>query len=168
MCKGASELAAGCRRICSAVETWAGQLSCPAHALVASRRGGKGTCFAYGQTGSGKTYTMSPLPLRAAADMFAIMQQEMFANVSLHVRCGQLYSPCSCLQAQYHAPQLWKSTSKLIVSCAHLLHRSCYEIYGGTVYDLLNGRKKLDVREDGRKRVQVGKVVVSNMGRGCC
>lgn len=32
---------------------------------------------------------------------------------------------------------------------------SCYEIYGGKVFDLLNGRKKLDVREDGRKRVQV-------------
>ena len=37
-----------------------------------------------------------------------------------------------------------------------LLWRSCYEIYGGKVFDLLNGRKKLDVREDGRKRVQVG------------
>ena len=32
---------------------------------------------------------------------------------------------------------------------------SCYEIYGGKVFDLLNGRKKLEVREDGRKRVQV-------------
>ena len=37
-----------------------------------------------------------------------------------------------------------------------LLWCSCYEIYGGKVFDLLNGRKKLDVREDGRKRVQVG------------
>lgn len=33
--------------------------------------------------------------------------------------------------------------------------RSCYEIYGGKVFDLLNGRKKLEVREDGRRRVQV-------------
>ena len=32
---------------------------------------------------------------------------------------------------------------------------SCYEIYGGKVFDLLNGRKKLEVREDGRRRVQV-------------
>lgn len=38
------------------------------------------------------------------------------------------------------------------------VHRSCYEIYGGKVYDLLNGRKKLEVREDGRKRVQVGQL----------
>ncbi|KAL4433699.1 hypothetical protein ABPG75_000140 [Micractinium tetrahymenae] len=80
-------------------------------------RGGKGTCFAYGQTGSGKTYTMSPLPLRAAGDIFSIMQQPNFQGLSLHV--------------------------------------SCYEIYGGKVFDLLNGRKKLEVREDGRRRVQV-------------
>ncbi|PSC68800.1 kinesin-13A-like isoform X1 [Micractinium conductrix] len=80
-------------------------------------RGGKGTCFAYGQTGSGKTYTMSPLPLRAAGDIFGIMAQPAFEGLALHV--------------------------------------SCYEIYGGKVFDLLNGRKKLDVREDGRKRVQV-------------
>lgn len=39
-----------------------------------------------------------------------------------------------------------------------LLRHSCYEIYGGKVYDLLNGRKKLEVREDGRKRVQVGQL----------
>lgn len=37
---------------------------------------------------------------------------------------------------------------------------SCYEIYGGKVFDLLNGRKKLEVREDGRRRVQVGGAAV--------
>ncbi|EFN51754.1 hypothetical protein CHLNCDRAFT_16969, partial [Chlorella variabilis] len=80
-------------------------------------RGGKGTCFAYGQTGSGKTFTMSPLPLRAAADIFSIVAQPSYSGLALHV--------------------------------------SCYEIYGGKVFDLLNGRKKLEVREDGRRRVQV-------------
>ncbi|KAI3434568.1 hypothetical protein D9Q98_002640 [Chlorella vulgaris] len=30
------------------------------------------------------------------------------------------------------------------------LHVSCYEIYGVKVFDLLNGRAKLEVREDGR------------------
>lgn len=35
------------------------------------------------------------------------------------------------------------------------LHVSCYEIYGGKLFDLLNGRKKLDVREDSKRRVQI-------------
>ncbi|KAK9821120.1 hypothetical protein WJX81_000795 [Elliptochloris bilobata] len=78
-------------------------------------KAGKATCFAYGQTGSGKTYTMQPLPLRAAADMFALLADPQFADLSLWV--------------------------------------SCFEIYGGKLYDLLNGRARLEMREDGRKRV---------------
>ncbi|KAL0017919.1 hypothetical protein WJX79_005666, partial [Trebouxia sp. C0005] len=30
---------------------------------------------------------------------------------------------------------------------------SCFEIYGGKLYDLLNGRKRLNMMEDGKKRV---------------
>lgn len=79
---------------------------------------GRGTCFAYGQTGSGKTYTMQPLPLRAASDIFEIMKSvPEFQGASLHV--------------------------------------SCYEIYGGKVFDLLNDRQRLEVREDAKRRVQV-------------
>ncbi|KAK9812765.1 hypothetical protein WJX72_003335 [[Myrmecia] bisecta] len=78
-------------------------------------KGGKATCFAYGQTGSGKTYTMQPLPIRAAADMFALLADRQFADMSLFV--------------------------------------SCFEIYGGKLYDLLNGRKRLEMREDGKRRV---------------
>jgi kinesin family protein 2/24 len=81
-------------------------------------RAGKGTCFAYGQTGSGKTYTMQPLPLRAAADIFAVVEA---------------------------LPQF----------AAHSLHVACYEIYGGKVFDLLNGRQRLEVREDAARKVQV-------------
>ena len=78
---------------------------------------GKGTVFAYGQTGSGKTYTMQPLPLRAAADIFSVISSSEYSNLRLLV--------------------------------------SCYEIYGGKIYDLLNARAKLEVREDGKKKVQV-------------
>eukprot|EP00887_Chlorella_sp_A99_P004075 scaffold11.g4075.t1 len=79
-------------------------------------KNGKGTCFAYGQTGSGKTYTMQPLPMRAAQDIFRVLALPEYAHLRLHV--------------------------------------SCYEIYGGKVFDLLNGRKRLEIREDGKKRVQ--------------
>mmetsp|Transcript_2395 Transcript_2395/g.7443 ORF Transcript_2395/g.7443 Transcript_2395/m.7443 type:complete len:746 (-) Transcript_2395:596-2833(-) len=79
---------------------------------------GRGTCFAYGQTGSGKTYTMEPLPLRAAEDIFLVAQTvPEFRDITLHV--------------------------------------SCFEIYGGKVFDLLGGRARLEVREDARRRVQV-------------
>lgn len=32
---------------------------------------------------------------------------------------------------------------------------SCFEIYSGRLYDLLNGRKLLVAREDGNKKVQI-------------
>ena len=33
------------------------------------------------------------------------------------------------------------------------LYVSCFEIYGGKLYDLLNARKGLLMREDGRRRI---------------
>ena len=79
---------------------------------------GRGTCFAYGQTGSGKTYTMEPLPLRAAQDIFQVSETvPEFRDITLHV--------------------------------------SCFEIYGGKVFDLLGGRARLEVREDAKRKVQV-------------
>lgn len=79
--------------------------------------GGKATCFAYGQTGSGKTYTMTPLPLKSADEIFQILSNREFKNYYLYV--------------------------------------SCFEIYGGKVFDLLNARKKLEIREDSKRRVVV-------------
>jgi kinesin family protein 2/24 len=32
---------------------------------------------------------------------------------------------------------------------------SCFEIYSGKLYDLLNSRKRLEAREDGKKTVQI-------------
>mmetsp|Transcript_12612 Transcript_12612/g.27255 ORF Transcript_12612/g.27255 Transcript_12612/m.27255 type:complete len:659 (+) Transcript_12612:246-2222(+) len=80
-------------------------------------RNGKASCFAYGQTGSGKTHTMSPLPIRAAADIFKYLARPEFADVNLYV--------------------------------------SCFEIYGNKVFDLLNQRKRLNILEDGKKKVVV-------------
>ncbi|KAG2427383.1 hypothetical protein HYH02_014603 [Chlamydomonas schloesseri] len=80
-------------------------------------RNGRASCFAYGQTGSGKTYTMSPLPIRASADIFTFMAQQQYRDISLCV--------------------------------------SCFEIYGNKVFDLLNARKKLNILEDGKKKVVV-------------
>ncbi|GLC36230.1 hypothetical protein PLESTB_001366000 [Pleodorina starrii] len=80
-------------------------------------RNGRASCFAYGQTGSGKTYTMSPLPIRASADIFTYMTQQQYRDISLCV--------------------------------------SCFEIYGNKVFDLLNQRKKLNILEDGKRKVVV-------------
>lgn len=52
---------------------------------------GKATCFAYGQTGSGKTYTMSPLPIRAAADILQYLARPEYSDVSLFVSCFEIY-----------------------------------------------------------------------------
>lgn len=52
---------------------------------------GKATCFAYGQTGSGKTYTMSPLPIRAADDILAVLARPEYGDVHLYVSCFEIY-----------------------------------------------------------------------------
>lgn len=86
--------------------------------IATALKSGRGTCFAYGQTGSGKTYTMQPLPLRAASDIFHISAtMPSFSLARLYV--------------------------------------SCYEIYGGKIFDLLNSRQRLEVREDAKRRIQV-------------
>jgi len=54
-------------------------------------RNGKATCFAYGQTGSGKTYTMSPLPIRAAADIIKYLAKPQYRDVFLMVSCFEIY-----------------------------------------------------------------------------
>lgn len=76
---------------------------------------GKATCFAYGQTGSGKTYTMSPLPIRTAADMFSVLARPDYQHLGLFV--------------------------------------SCFEIYGGKLFDLLNSKEQLICLEDARRNV---------------
>ena len=89
----------------------------------------KVTCFAYGQTGSGKTYTMSPLPTRAAGEIL-----------------GELARRDDDFQSGGSRRPDAQSLS---------LHVSFFEIYGGKVYDLLNGRRKLVIREDARNQMCV-------------
>ncbi len=54
-------------------------------------RNGRASCFAYGQTGSGKTHTMSPLPIRAAADILRYLSLEQYLDVTLWVSCFEIY-----------------------------------------------------------------------------
>ena len=93
---------------------------------------GMATCFAYGQTGSGKTHTMSGQfsasgEQDASNGIYALATQDVFRLLGTET---------------YHKLEL-------IPLCSY------FEIYSGKVYDLLNGRKRLQILEDGKQQVQV-------------
>ena len=90
------------------------------------------TCFAYGQTGSGKTHTMSGQfsssgEQDATNGIYALATQDVFRL--LEERPGV--------------------NGELVPLCSY------FEIYSGKLYDLLNGRKRLQILEDGKQQVQV-------------
>jgi len=93
--------------------------------------GGMATCFAYGQTGSGKTHTMGGEFHGKTQDskngIYAFATKDVFKL---------LKSP------KY-------KNNNLIVSCSY------FEIYSGKVFDLLSGKSKLRVLEDGKQQVVV-------------
>merc|ERR1719347_1162624 len=93
--------------------------------------GGMATCFAYGQTGSGKTHTMGGEFHGKTQDskngIYAFATKDVFKL---------LKSP------KY-------KNNNLIVSCRY------FEIYSGKVFDLLSGKSKLRVLEDGKQQVVV-------------
>merc|ERR1719494_1578679 len=93
--------------------------------------GGMATCFAYGQTGSGKTHTMGGEFKGKSQDcsngIYALATRDVF-----HL-----------LDSNKHADK------NLFVSCSY------FEIYGGKVFDLLSGKSKLKVMEDGKQQVVV-------------
>merc|ERR1719315_720098 len=93
--------------------------------------GGMSTCFAYGQTGSGKTHTMGGEFHGKTQDskngIYAFATKDVFKL---------LKSP------KY-------KNNNLIVSCSY------FEIYSGKVFDLLSGKSKLRVLEDGKQQVVV-------------
>ena len=87
------------------------------------------TCFAYGQTGSGKTHTMGGEFKGKSQDcsngIYALATRDVF-----HL-----------LDSNKHVDK------NLVVSCSY------FEIYGGKVFDLLSGKSKLKVMEDGKQQV---------------
>merc|ERR1711971_483123 len=93
--------------------------------------GGMATCFAYGQTGSGKTHTMGGEFHGKSQDskngIYAFATRDVFKL---------LKSP------KY-------KNNNLVVSCSY------FEIYSGKVFDLLSGKSKLRVLEDGKQQVVV-------------
>eukprot|EP00092_Neocalanus_flemingeri_P008415 GFUD01009071.1.p1 GENE.GFUD01009071.1~~GFUD01009071.1.p1 ORF type:complete len:751 (+),score=217.39 GFUD01009071.1:276-2528(+) len=93
--------------------------------------GGMATCFAYGQTGSGKTHTMGGEFHGKNQDskngIYAFATKDVFKL---------LKSP------KY-------KNNNLLVSCSY------FEIYSGKVFDLLSGKSKLRVLEDGKQQVVV-------------
>ncbi len=69
-------------------------------------RGGKATCFAYGQTGSGKTFTMRPLPLRAAEDIFSVLRSGQHPGLELHVSCFEVCWGCGMSEGMWRGNML--------------------------------------------------------------
>ncbi|KAM5217182.1 kinesin-like protein KIF2B [Hipposideros larvatus] len=94
-------------------------------------RKGMATCFAYGQTGSGKTHTMggafSGRDQDCSKGIYSLVAQDVFLllKTSAYEKMGLK------------------------------VYGTFFEIYGGKVYDLLNWKKLLPVREDGNQQIQV-------------
>merc|ERR1719481_852786 len=93
--------------------------------------GGMATCFAYGQTGSGKTHTMGGEFHGKSQDskngIYAFATRDVFKLKN---------------SVKY-------KNQNLVVSCSY------FEIYSGKVFDLLSGKSKLRVLEDGKQQVVV-------------
>eukprot|EP01035_Chromulina_nebulosa_P020819 gene20819-26987_t len=94
--------------------------------------GGKATCFAYGQTGSGKTFTMMGNKLETPSEsdpsksgLYVLAAKDIFDILS-----------------QPH----FKSLKAFV---------SCFEIYGGKLFDLLKDRGLVRCLEDSKQQVQI-------------
>ena len=93
--------------------------------------GGKASCFAYGQTGSGKTFTMmgsdpsNPSVASANAGLYVLAARDIFQTMKA------------------------RNSDDLNV------YISCFEIYGGKLYDLLNCRGTVKCLEDSKQQVHL-------------
>ena len=93
--------------------------------------GGKASCFAYGQTGSGKTFTMmgndpsNPSVASENAGLYVLAARDIFDIIK-----SQNLSDLNAFV-------------------------SCFEIYGGKLYDLLNSRGAVKCLEDSKQQVHL-------------
>ena len=93
--------------------------------------GGKASCFAYGQTGSGKTFTMMgetpDIPVEACVNsgLYVLAARDIFQSLNT---------------PEYGHLQVFIS---------------CFEIYGGKLFDLLNDRGIVKCLEDAKQQVQL-------------
>ena len=93
--------------------------------------GGKATCFAYGQTGSGKTFTMmgsspgNPSATSKNAGLYVLAARDIFIHLEK------------------------QPNRNLKVFC------SCFEIYSGKLFDLLNDRSIIKCLEDSKQQVHL-------------
>lgn len=115
--------------------------------------GGKGSCFAYGQTGSGKvcptyrtpctltlpqTFTMmgsnpsAPAQVKSNAGLYVLAARDIFRLLEIKSRSAQT-EPSRNYQVMV----------------------SCFEIYGGKLFDLLNERGVIRCLEDSKQQVQL-------------
>lgn len=93
--------------------------------------GGMATCFAYGQTGSGKTHTMGG---------------------DFHGKNQDCHKGIYALVAKDVFSYLRSSRNNHL---DFVVAASFFEIYSGKVFDLLNGKARLRMLEDGKQQVQV-------------
>ncbi|CAB1319912.1 unnamed protein product [Coregonus sp. 'balchen'] len=115
---------------------------------------GMATCFAYGQTGSGKTHTMGGdfsgknqdcskgIYALAARDVFVMLKKPCYKKLDLQVYATffEIYSGKASAGGW-----LWSVYLKMWGCVVQVLY----------VFDLLNGKAKLRVLEDGKQQVQV-------------
>lgn len=100
--------------------------------------GGKSSCFAYGQTGSGKTFTLmgsnphDPASVTSNAGLYVLAARDIFAMRK---------------DPSFHADKATGRPLTVVVSC--------FEIYGGKLFDLLNERNLVKCLEDAKGQVQV-------------
>ncbi|PKA63475.1 Diatom spindle kinesin 1 [Apostasia shenzhenica] len=104
----------------------------------------KATCFAYGQTGNAHqkaelcTHLLGNIPSLRNGTSIMLCSGKTYTMQPLPLRASQ-----DILRLMHHV--YWNQGFKLFVSF--------FEIYGGKVFDLLNDRRKLCMREDGKQQV---------------